>query len=185
MATYLDDLEAAIDAELEALQSKLEGGDAAESQHPGLFSLSGKESTEPDQSQPNFYDLMRKKPAAAGTETPELTESERKSRGGASTRGTPRPRIPVPTEIRALSARIDRLDQLKTWMHDDPDLFHILDLTIGNQVKAAEERQSDLAKAAERRQRVYSFVGAIITLIVGWLLSLVGTPAMLAHLIGR
>jgi len=159
MATYLDDLEAAIDAEIEALLSQSDEGSEApeERREPKLFSLQGKgdENDEDD------------------------TPTEPQAIVGK------RPRSRAALEVRPLSARIYRLDQLRRWMKDDPDLFRILDITIGNQVKAAEERQRELAKAAERRQRIFSIVGAIIALIIGWLLSLVGTPATLAQLFGR
>ncbi len=172
MATYLRDLEAAIDAEIEALLSQSDEGSEApneptERNEPKMVSLAGK----------------------ASTDDADDTPTEPRSIVGK------RPRSRAPVELRPLSARVYRLDQLKRWMRDDPDLFQFLDNTIDKQVKAAQERQQEMAsvaqkqqqqsaKTAERRQRIFSIIGAVITLIAGWLLSLVGTPATVAHLFG-
>lgn len=84
--------------------------------------------------------------------------------------------VPVLTQgsVAALDMRIHRLEQLRTWMHDDPELGRLVDSTIGRQVHAS-----------ERRQRVFSLALGIVTLAAGWLLSAVSPPGMVGRLFGH
>src|SRR5262249_472255 len=77
-----------------------------------------------------------------------------------------------PTVVGALDQRIVRLEQLRTWMGEDPDLGRLIDTSIGSQVHAS-----------ERRQRLFAGTLGVITLIAGWLLSAVSPPATLASLL--
>jgi flagellar biogenesis protein FliO len=77
-----------------------------------------------------------------------------------------------PTALGALDQRIVRLEQLRSWMGEDPDLGRLIDTSIGSQVHAS-----------ERRQRFFAGTLGIITLVAGWLLSAVSPPAALASLL--
>lgn len=83
----------------------------------------------------------------------------------------------------AIDQRISRLQDLRDWIEEDPDLGRLIDSMIGARIHAAEEREQKLAHIAQRRQRVLSIVGACVTLIAGWLLSLVGNPATVGRLL--
>lgn len=74
-----------------------------------------------------------------------------------------------PGTLGALDQRIVRLEQLRTWMGEDPDLGRLIDTSIGSQVHAS-----------ERRQRLFAGTLGVITLVAGWLLSAVSPPATLA-----
>jgi hypothetical protein len=80
---------------------------------------------------------------------------------------------------------MDRLDQLRCWKKGDPDLFHSIDITLDNRIKAAEQRQQEQDSAAALPQRSYAIIATNVALIVGRLLSLVGTPTTLAHAFGH
>ncbi len=82
-----------------------------------------------------------------------------------------------------LQARIERLEQLQGWLHDDPDLFHVIDSTIGDQVRAAEQRQCKMAEAQQKRQRFLAFCAAAVTLVAGWLLSAVRPATVLLRIL--
>jgi hypothetical protein len=74
--------------------------------------------------------------------------------------------------VAQLDERIGRLTQVRDWVADDAELAHLIDATIGQQVRASERRQARL-----------SVVLTIVSLIAGWLISLLGSPATLfAHL---
>src|SRR5579875_44996 len=89
--------------------------------------------------------------------------------------GAARAPSPAAEEIvTALDARIDRLEQVRDYIDEDHELAALIDSVIGQRVQQAERRQARL-----------SVLLTVISLIAGWLLSLIGTPAMLAHLIGR
>lgn len=82
---------------------------------------------------------------------------------------------PPPPEVIAsnLSMQIGRLETLRNWMRDDPAFGRLVDSLIGQQVQAA-----------ERRQRVFSGVLSVASLVVGWLLSAF-SPIGLPHLLGK
>lgn len=75
--------------------------------------------------------------------------------------------------IAELQARATRLQQVQQLLSDDPELLHVVDASIRNRVSAAARRQSLLSVAV-----------AIISLIVGWLLSAI-SPLSAAHLLAR
>jgi hypothetical protein len=77
---------------------------------------------------------------------------------------------PPDTNMEALHVQIERLSTLAEWMSEDPELRTMVDKSIGRQVAAS-----------ERRQRIYSATLGIVSLIVGWLLSLFATTDSLAH----
>lgn len=99
------------------------------------------------------------------------------SRAGIPRDVTPRaPRSLSPEEraqFDALSSRLKHLRQLQAWIKDDPDLFQMVDLSIGQQVKSASRRQARL-----------SALYAAVSLVAGWLLSAITPASALAHLLG-
>lgn len=58
-----------------------------------------------------------------------------------------------------LSTQIRRLEELRRWVREDPTFGQLVDNMIGRQVQAA-----------EKRQRIYTAVFSVISLVVGWLL---------------
>ncbi len=90
-------------------------------------------------------------------------------RGRAQAQVTTGLTLTGPGSLGALDQRIVRLEQLRTWMGEDPDLGRLIDTSIGSQVHAS-----------ERRQRFFAGTLGVITLVAGWLLSAVSPPAALA-----
>jgi hypothetical protein len=71
-----------------------------------------------------------------------------------------------------LSLQVQRLNQLRSWVSEDPDFSHLVDNIIGKQVKAS-----------ERRQQIYSVIFGVASLVAGWLLSAFSSPII--HLWGQ
>ena len=154
MATYLRDIEAALDTELAILL-----GVDATLETPAKI---------PNRANDSWW-LHDSEETSAGKQP--FTRGSEAVRSGA--------------ELRQVSDRVYRLEQLKRWLREDPDMFHALDITIRSKVVGAELRQHDLDLAAARRQRTLAIMASILTLFAGWLLSLIGTPATFAQLFGR
>ncbi|HEV8192332.1 MAG TPA: hypothetical protein VGP82_12765 [Ktedonobacterales bacterium] len=93
-------------------------------------------------------------------------------RGPAPAQGSAAVALSGPRALGALDQRIVRLEQLRSWMGEDPDLGRLIDTSIGSQVHAS-----------ERRQRFFAGTLGVITLVAGWLLSAVSPPASLASLL--
>jgi hypothetical protein len=72
-----------------------------------------------------------------------------------------------------LQERIARLKQMQEWLTDDK-LRVLVDETIGKQVKQS-----------ERRQATFGSVIAVVSLVVGWLLSAITPASALAGLLGH
>jgi hypothetical protein len=77
-----------------------------------------------------------------------------------------------PDAVKVLDQRLSRLEQLRSWMGEDPELERLIDDTIGKRVRAA-----------ERRQQYLSVGFGVASLIAGWLLSAVSAPAVLFNLL--
>jgi LPXTG-motif cell wall-anchored protein len=71
-----------------------------------------------------------------------------------------------------MDQRLSRLEQLQTWMGEDPELERFIDDTIGKHVRAV-----------ERRQRFLSVTFSVVGIVAGWLLSGFSTSAVLLRLI--
>jgi hypothetical protein len=71
-----------------------------------------------------------------------------------------------------LGEQIQRLNQIRSWVSEDPAFSNLVDNIIGKQVKAS-----------ERRQQIYSVVFGVASLIAGWLLSAFTLPV--THLFGH
>lgn len=70
------------------------------------------------------------------------------------------PTAPTPDVIAGnLGTQIRRLEELRRWVRDDPAFGRLVDSMIGRQVQGA-----------EKRQRVYTAVFSVVSLVVGWLL---------------
>jgi hypothetical protein len=80
--------------------------------------------------------------------------------------------------VETLDQRIDRLNNIRTWLQQDDDLARLIDGIIGKQVRASERRQARL-----------SVVLNVVFLLAGWGLSLISTPsaasATLGHILGH
>jgi hypothetical protein len=81
---------------------------------------------------------------------------------------------PLTGNLAKLSDRIMFLQELQESMQEDPELLRFVDNVIGQQVQATERRQTRL-----------TVILSVVSLVAGWLLSLIGTPANIAHLMGR
>jgi hypothetical protein len=157
--TYIPDLEKSIEREIERLRSQR---GQAPSQSPA--SAPATASAPP----------MPPSPQAAPAPAP--------TRGGAWTApGAPLPTAsaPVaggpPADMQALSRQIDRLQQLRAWMTDDPAFGRLVDSVVGRQVTAAERRQKAYALGL-------TVASSGVSLIAGWLLSALNPGTALAHL---
>jgi DNA-binding protein H-NS len=80
-------------------------------------------------------------------------------------------RAPLSEPIQKMVDQVEFLEELQWRVQENPEILRFVDSVVGNQVKLTEKRQSRLA-----------LVYAILSLIAGWLLSLLGTPENIAHL---
>lgn len=71
-----------------------------------------------------------------------------------------------------LGVQIQRLNQIRSWVSEDPSFSYLVDNIIGKQVKAS-----------ERRQQIYSVVFGVASLVAGWLLSAFTLPV--THIFGH
>ncbi len=71
-----------------------------------------------------------------------------------------------------LNLQIQRLQQLRTWVNEDPAFSQLVDNIIGKQVKSS-----------ERRQQIFSILLGVASLVAGWLLSAFTPP--ITHLLGH
>lgn len=77
-------------------------------------------------------------------------------------------------QIEQLDLFIRRLSQIRDWLMQDPHLLAAVDAAIGKQVQSLEHRQS--------RQNVSLAVTTTIAgAVLGWLISLLGTPSSVLH----
>ncbi len=82
------------------------------------------------------------------------------------TRGRPS-HLPASTDVvREMASRVQQLQQIQAMIEKNPDMVHVIDSIIGKHIHAA-----------ERRERLLAIILSIVTLIAGWLLSLVRTPS--------
>jgi hypothetical protein len=109
-------------------------------------------------------EIQRKLEAAGGAHLPLGADST--TRGGAPTLPT------AATVASELRDRMARLEEVRDLVNEYPELVSVIDSVIGNQIAAA-----------QRRQRVWSIAATVASLIVGWLLSLIGTPQTLGRLL--
>ena len=68
--------------------------------------------------------------------------------------------------------------QIRDWLRQDPRLLPVVDDAIGRQVRELERRQA--------KQNVsLAFVTTVGGAILGWVVSLLGTPTTVLHLLGH
>lgn len=110
--------------------------------------------------------------------------SELQSLGGApplvaagSVRGVPAPAT-VADQMEDLELYVNRLRQIHEWLRADPRLLPLVDDAIGKQVRALERRQS-------RQNVTLAVVTTVAGAILGWAVSLLGTPVSLLHAIAH
>jgi hypothetical protein len=73
---------------------------------------------------------------------------------------------------------IHRLKQIRDWLQQDARLLPVVDDVIGKQVRALEQQQ---ARQNYRLALLTTMGGAIL----GWLISLLGTPTTILRLLGH
>lgn len=79
---------------------------------------------------------------------------------------------PLAADLARLVERTEFLEDLRDHMQEDPELMRFVDSVIGQRVHASERQQTRLAIGL-----------SVLSLVAGWLLSLVGTPANVAQLL--
>jgi hypothetical protein len=80
---------------------------------------------------------------------------------------------PAPVVTGALDQRIEDLEHIRDLVRTTPELVAVIDAVIGNELRAV-----------ERRERAFGLLQATVSLVAGWLLSMIGEPA-LTHLFQR
>jgi hypothetical protein len=107
----------------------------------------------------------------------ELLAKQKRGTGGG-VRSAPVPLLTFTPEEQVafdnLRTRVQRLNQVQTFFHDDPELMRMVDSAIANHTKAAQRRQSFLTVGV-----------ALVSLLAGWLLSAVSSVAAVGHLFAR
>lgn len=82
----------------------------------------------------------------------------------------------IPRSLDDLDLIVTRLKQLKEWLQQDPRLLPLVDDFIGGQVQKMEQRLN--------RRNWWLAVGTTVAgAVLGWLISLLGTPVTLLHLV--
>lgn len=112
---------------------------------------------------------------AAATGAPAPADGRRRIPTSAPVKGAAPAASPAAQDIvGAIDARIERLAQVRDWIDEDDELAGLIDSVIARRIRES-----------ERRQARFNVVLNAVFLIMGWLLSLVGTPSALTTLIGR
>lgn len=83
----------------------------------------------------------------------------------------------------SLQARMQVLIQMHDALVGYPDLLDTLNTLLNKRAQEAKGRQQFLDVAAKQRQVRLLLVLLVVALIAGWLLSLVGNPAPLFHIL--
>ncbi len=78
----------------------------------------------------------------------------------------------VKNEVDKLDQQLTRLEQIREWLAQDANLRNLVDAAISMQVAASERRQGRL-----------SILLTVVSILVGWLLSFLATPATLTDLL--
>lgn len=162
---FAQDMQIALDQEIAALRSQQSTSSPAYS---------------PDRDGEQFRGGYTPETRVAGKLPPAAPQASASS-GYAAAPGSvaapPAPMRVMPDQgviVANLGDRIQRLQQVRTWIGEDVALAHLIDTVIGQQVKTSEQRQAR-----------FSLILNIIFLIAGWLLSLFtgpGIAGMLHHI---
>ena len=92
-------------------------------------------------------------------------------------RGVPAPGV-LGEQMDDLDLFIRRLKQMRDWLRQDPRLLPVVDDAIGKQVRDLERRQT------WQNYRL-AFATTVGGALLGWLISLLGTPTTVLHLLGH
>lgn len=177
--TYAKGLASALDeaiAELERAAGKQAGEKASRQRAQGAPAGEGYGAAREEEQAPSAAASSAPPATAAPPPAPAQAPAPGASYGGVPyAPPAPAPAAAPPPEVITsnLSMQIGRLETLRDWMRDDPAFGRLVDSLIGQQVQAA-----------ERRQRVFSGVLSVASLVVGWLLTAF-SPIGLSHLLGR
>jgi hypothetical protein len=90
--------------------------------------------------------------------------------------GAPAPQLSRQDKLDELGRFLSRLTQVKDWLIEDPRMLPVVDAFIGDQVRqmAAKDRQWNVQ---------FALVTMVVGALLGWLLSAVGTPGAVLHLV--
>ncbi|GEM_PF-7026982 len=74
-----------------------------------------------------------------------------------------------------------RIRQIYEWLKQDTRLIPIVDDAIGKRVRELEAKQEQITERQNRQNYTLAIVTTIAGAILGWLISLLGTPISLLH----
>jgi hypothetical protein len=77
-----------------------------------------------------------------------------------------------------LDLLVGRLNQLRQWIRDDERIVEVIDSYLGEQIK---EMRAHLARQNLRLALLFTMVSGAA---LGWIISLLGTPATVLHAFG-
>lgn len=100
-------------------------------------------------------------------------ESGGQPRGGRGERPLP----PADQVAQQLGERIAQLERIQTWLAQDHELMRLVDSVILQEVRRSEARQRFWSV-------FWSIVLTVVSLIAGWLLSLIQDPGTILHNLG-
>jgi hypothetical protein len=78
------------------------------------------------------------------------------------------------TQMEDLDIFLRRLRQIHDWLKQDPRLLPVVDDAIGRRVRALEQRQT-------RQNVTLAAITTVTGAVLGWLISLLGTPVTAWH----
>ncbi|MEO7000709.1 MAG: hypothetical protein ABI068_02835 [Ktedonobacterales bacterium] len=83
--------------------------------------------------------------------------------------------------LEELDTFVHRIRQITEWLKQDRRLMPIVDDAIGKQVRELEMKQVQVAQRQNRQNYLLALVTTIAGALLGWLISLLGTPNTLLH----
>jgi hypothetical protein len=87
------------------------------------------------------------------------------------------PPVPVTRTILELERSIERLETMKNWLTEDPQLLALIDAVINQRVRAMERR-------SKRSNIEMALVTTIGGALIGWLLAAISSPHDFLRLLG-
>lgn len=84
-------------------------------------------------------------------------------------------------QLEDLQTFVYRIHQFYDWLKQDTRLIPIVDDAIGKRVRALEAKQEQVVARQNRQNYALAIVTTIAGVILGWAVSLLGTPASLVH----
>ncbi|HUY79978.1 MAG TPA: hypothetical protein VMV29_24630 [Ktedonobacterales bacterium] len=86
-------------------------------------------------------------------------------------------------QLRELQTFVYRIRQIYDWLKQDARLIPIVDDAIGKRVRELERKQEQVIARQNQQNYALAIVTTLVGAILGWLISLLGTPASLVHAI--